>query len=272
MNEIRLFKIGELSELFNVSVDSIRYYEKVGLLHPIRNTNNYRLYTVDDVRVMNTIRELLDLGFNTNDILKFEQDRTLSHMISMLEDEEKAIDTQMALLAKKKNGIHERLVSIHQALSKDTSETITLQHFPQRECMKILDGDMPDVLINYTLAHFNKDNLEQTSTIGVCDCYVLDLDAINQEGNDYRTKAVFFYAPHLPLKTNYSLPEGDYLTLAYRGGFHKSLHLVPQMLQYAKEHKLKILGDPIEFCHIDRYETSHIDEYLIELEIRVAYS
>ena len=86
MNEIRLFKIGELSELFNVSVDSIRYYEKVGLLHPIRNTNNYRLYTVDDVRVMNTIRELLDLGFNTNDILKFEQDRTLSHMISMLED------------------------------------------------------------------------------------------------------------------------------------------------------------------------------------------
>ena len=31
---MKLFKIGELSELFNIGVDSIRYYEKVGLLHP----------------------------------------------------------------------------------------------------------------------------------------------------------------------------------------------------------------------------------------------
>ena len=27
------FKIGELSKLFDIGVDSIRYYEKVGILH-----------------------------------------------------------------------------------------------------------------------------------------------------------------------------------------------------------------------------------------------
>ena len=43
------FKIGELSKLFDIGVDSIRYYEKVGILHPVRNDeNNYRMYTIDD--------------------------------------------------------------------------------------------------------------------------------------------------------------------------------------------------------------------------------
>ena len=86
MEKNTYFRIGDLSKLFHVGVDSIRYYEKVGLLHPVRNPDNgYRQYTLDDIRTMNTIRELLDLGFSTEEILKFEKDRNLSHMQAMLE-------------------------------------------------------------------------------------------------------------------------------------------------------------------------------------------
>ena len=61
------FKIGELSKLFDIGVDSIRYYEKVGILHPVRNDeNNYRMYTIDDVRRLALIRELLGLSFSTD--------------------------------------------------------------------------------------------------------------------------------------------------------------------------------------------------------------
>ena len=268
---MKLFKIGELSDLFNIGVDSIRYYEKVGLLHPIRSEkNNYRLYTLDDVRVMNTIRELLDLGFQTNDILQFEKDRSLDHMMHMLEDEEKAIRKQIASLQATQRGIQARLTSLQEALTLDTSENITLKHFDERAGLKIVDGDMPDVMINYALANYTKADDDQTSTIGVCDCYILNPDEINEEGNDYKTKGVFFYAPHLTMHTNFTLPAGDYLTLCYRGGFHKSLHLVPKMMKYAKVHHLEIMGDPIEFCHIDRYETSNVEEYLIELQLPVA--
>jgi effector-binding domain-containing protein len=44
------------------------------------------------------------------------------------------------------------------------------------------------------------------------------------------------------------------------------------MLQYCKEHHLKQAGDLIEFCHIDRYETSDVNEYLTELQMRVTGS
>ena len=51
MKNKKTFRIGELSKLFGVSTDAIRYYEKVGILNPKRNAeNNYRYYTLDDVR------------------------------------------------------------------------------------------------------------------------------------------------------------------------------------------------------------------------------
>lgn len=99
----KLFRIGDLARLFHVGVDSIRYYEKVGLLHPVRGEeNNYRLYTLDDVRTMNTIRELLELGFHTDEILRFEKDRNLHHVADMLKKESDVIDREMAELKAKK--------------------------------------------------------------------------------------------------------------------------------------------------------------------------
>ena len=52
MKRKKTFNIGEVSRLFNVSADSIRYYEKIGILEPTRNQeNNYRVYTLSDIRL-----------------------------------------------------------------------------------------------------------------------------------------------------------------------------------------------------------------------------
>ena len=52
----------------------------------------------------------------------------------------------------------------------------------------------------------------------------------------------------------------------------KTKKLMPGMFDYAKEHQLTITGDPVEFCHIDNYETSNEEEYIIEIQIPVADS
>lgn len=38
----KYFKIKEISTLFNIGIDSLRYYEKIGLIKPKRGKNNYR--------------------------------------------------------------------------------------------------------------------------------------------------------------------------------------------------------------------------------------
>ena len=265
------FKIGDLSRLFRIGADSIRYYERLGLLHPVRDPkSNYRLYTLDDIRAMNTIRELLALGFHTDDIRRFEANRNLDAVTDLLEQEMQLVDEKIADLTKTRADLSARLAAIRDDLFRDCSGRIVRLTLPERPCLMIVEAPMPDEMISYELARASDDFPEKIATIGCCDCYILDSTARNAAGTDYRTKGVFFYSSHLNLPCNHVLPAGDYLSVCYRGDFSKSLDLVPKMFQEAERLGLAPAGDPMEFCHIDRFETADRAEYLTEIQLPVA--
>ena len=55
----RVTKIKEVEHLVGISSANIRYYEKEGLITPIRiKENNYREYTEKDVHTLNLISRL----------------------------------------------------------------------------------------------------------------------------------------------------------------------------------------------------------------------
>lgn len=269
--EQRFFKIGDLSRLFHIGVDSIRYYEKIGLLHPLRDTeNNYRLYTIDDVRSMNTIRELLELGFSTDEILAFENDRRLEHVTRMLDKESTIIDRQIEALNLRKGKIKARLRSIREAQAMPADGQVRIRTFPVRQCMMIIDHYMPEEMINYQVARFTADMPGKASTIGACDCYTIDLSGGMIRSGSYKYKNVFFYSPYLHYPCNYSLPAGTYLSLAFRGSYHQETARINYLLNYVKEHRLQAESDVLEFCHIDRFETMDKSEYVTEFQIKTA--
>lgn len=72
-------KIGELATASGLSVDTIRFYEKQGLLpSPKRSASNYRLYSSDAPRRLVFIRKARDLGFTLQEIgqlLELSEDR-----------------------------------------------------------------------------------------------------------------------------------------------------------------------------------------------------
>ena len=62
-------KIGELSTLSGVPIDTIRYYERQGLLPlPQRTRSNYRAYPPGATRQLVFIRRAQDLGFTLKEI------------------------------------------------------------------------------------------------------------------------------------------------------------------------------------------------------------
>ncbi len=60
--------IGETSALCAVSVRMLRHWESMGLLHPTRDSNGYRLYSEDDIARIRRIRLYRDLGLTTDQI------------------------------------------------------------------------------------------------------------------------------------------------------------------------------------------------------------
>ena len=62
------YKIGEISKIYGFSKDSLMYYEDLGILKPDRDTNGYRMYSIQDLYRLNLIKELRTLGFSMKKI------------------------------------------------------------------------------------------------------------------------------------------------------------------------------------------------------------
>jgi MerR family mercuric resistance operon transcriptional regulator len=65
----RPLPIGRLSETTGVNIETIRYYERVGLLPaPARSADRHRLYNETQVQRVSFIRRSRELGFSLNDV------------------------------------------------------------------------------------------------------------------------------------------------------------------------------------------------------------
>lgn len=63
------YTIGELTKKLNINKETIRYYEKIGLLaYPKRSGNGYRVYTEDDIELVQFILIIKKLGFTLKEI------------------------------------------------------------------------------------------------------------------------------------------------------------------------------------------------------------
>ena len=61
--------IGEVAEQARVHIETLRYYERRGLIErPPRSVSNYRLYPEDAVRRVRFIKRAQELGFSLKDI------------------------------------------------------------------------------------------------------------------------------------------------------------------------------------------------------------
>ena len=78
-----MYRIGELSALYDIKADTLRFYEKHGLLSPSsRSDSGYRLYNQADSERLKFILRAKAVGFSLNDIadlLSIEVDNILRH-------------------------------------------------------------------------------------------------------------------------------------------------------------------------------------------------
>ena len=62
-------KIGEVAKQSGVSVDTVRFYERVGVLpEPARRPSGYRVYEHDTVERIRLTRELQDIGLSLDEV------------------------------------------------------------------------------------------------------------------------------------------------------------------------------------------------------------
>lgn len=103
--------IGELSKRTGFSHDTIRFYEKKGLINvnkKERRDNNYKEYPEHIFEQLVLIKTVKELGFTLNEIDEFirawsEESASCENLTSRLTDKIKRVDEQIELLQKIKS-------------------------------------------------------------------------------------------------------------------------------------------------------------------------
>lgn len=94
-----LFKIGEFSQLGQVSVRTLRHYDDLGLLRPshVDTSTDYRYYRADQLPRLNRILALKDLGLSLDQIASLLQhDPTADQLRDVLEAKRLELARQLA--------------------------------------------------------------------------------------------------------------------------------------------------------------------------------
>lgn len=95
------FTIKEMAEQTGVSLHTLRYYEREGLLPSVsRLDNGYRLYTIDDVGWVNFVKCLRDTGMSISQIRQYvelmqEGEHTSLDRQRLLEDHQCFVEEQL---------------------------------------------------------------------------------------------------------------------------------------------------------------------------------
>lgn len=99
MNMDKYYKTGEFAKMANLSIRTIRYYDKIGLLKPSKIADNgYRMYSDRDFMKLQKILSLKYLGFSLDDIFSMTVNDSYLSLQQSLSLQKKMIDQKIEQL------------------------------------------------------------------------------------------------------------------------------------------------------------------------------
>lgn len=265
----KYYKTGELSKIYKLGRDSLKYYEKLGLLSPSRDTNSYRMYTLRDICNLNLIKELRTLDFSMQRIKEYLQNRNINTTKTMLKEEICLIDEKLKELTAHRKSLRKRLSSIENTLEHTNFGRIELLYMHQRKALTVNSNVAFDENVDYLIQTLNEKFEDKFYLVGNSNFgAVFDSKSIS-EGIFNNYKHIFCLLDEYSTNSNFIISEGYYVTYTYKGDYKKTTQVLPMLYKFIESNNYTILGDPIEIYKIDIYETSIEDEYVTQVQIPV---
>jgi DNA-binding transcriptional MerR regulator len=145
MNEPAPLRIGQVARKTGLSIDTIRFYEKEGLLPPpIRTSNGYRLYSALEVSDLEFIQRAQGLGFSLSEIRELIAVQRQPHEVcgqvrDLIAQKLTVVRAKIEELQRLETGLSDALSQCKKALRKQTRHQVAC---PVLQTMK---GEEPRV-------------------------------------------------------------------------------------------------------------------------------
>ncbi|ABR50495.1 putative transcriptional regulator, MerR family [Alkaliphilus metalliredigens QYMF] len=264
------FLIGELSKIFNISSDTLRHYDRIGLLKPdYDQVNGYRYYSVEKFFALSRILFLKSLDISLEDIKQYFNNQNTDHLLALLKSEEAQIDHKINRLINLKGKIKSKIELIEGA-DKYINQ-IRVERLPERWGVFM---DIKDIEDAYEVKRSFKEHeahLKISSWLTEGQIYT----SITKEDILGRRFHRFNYFIEISSREeNVStqvkvLPEYEYACLVFCGSYNKIEAYYSMLIQWIEENNYEIAGDAIEKNIVDYGFSDSEEEYISEIQIPI---
>lgn len=108
--EVNTVKISEVSEKFNISADTLRYYEKIGLIPPVnRDSSGVRNYTEEDCNWIEFILCMKNAGLPIKTLVKY---------VELFQQGDDTIEERKELLMKEREELSIKIENMKNTLDR----------------------------------------------------------------------------------------------------------------------------------------------------------
>lgn len=124
------FKVGEMAEMFDISVRALHLYDKMGLFKPeyIDESSGYRYYAPEQVHKLNTILSLKKVGFSLAEINKlFGKNLERSYLLCSLKNKVNYFQQQIDIASFNIENIEHMIRSVDGSANAQIGDNMTEQ-------------------------------------------------------------------------------------------------------------------------------------------------
>ena len=266
------FSVGEISKLTNVPIQTLRYYDKMGLLKPayINEQNNYRYYSLNQFIKIDLLKQCKLIGLSLKEIEELlKNEISVDSMLKLIDQQRKVLDEKIKELEVVKsyiNFLDDRLketkeVEENKIFIKYNDERIVKKY----ECILRDEKDI-ELNLRKILLKSEKDNWMLHSQL----VFQASLDRLRIENKVVYT-AIMLYKHESISESSESviLPKGSYLTMYYDDGYKNNLKYYKMMLDYINKNNIETIGDFNEFSILSRVNAKEAEKSIIQLEIQI---
>ncbi|MGB8981838.1 MAG: MerR family transcriptional regulator [Anaerolineales bacterium] len=128
-----MMKIAEVSERYDISSDTLRYYERIGLIPPVnRNGNGIRDYSEIDVRRVEFIKCMRRAGLPIEVLIEYvglvqQGDKTIEARKEILKEQRELLAARMEEMQKTLDLLDHKIEVYENAVLKKEKEIIQTQ-------------------------------------------------------------------------------------------------------------------------------------------------
>ena len=263
----RYFSISKFAIFSRTTQETLRHYDRIGLLSPVsKGENKYRYYDGRQIAEVNMIRTFQTFGMSLNEIIALRNSRIPESTSKLFEQQLNKIEEKMAEWMRARKLLIALQKSLHSVLSIDENE-ITIQHLPAEAIILGSLNDYSNGRNDYdALNSFYKDMSERYPDL---DMNYPVWGRFSQERIKQRNwqwpDQYYFYNP----EGHNQRPAAMYAIGYTRGGYGHSNKLYQRILKYIDENGFEICGDTYEEYPLNEICTFCENNYLIRVMVTV---